>query len=112
MKSNHLRKFQSKKDMVYESLREEILHGNLLPGTRLVIDELASEMDVSHIPVREALRQLDSEGFVEIRIHIGTFVSEIDVNSVFEIFSLPEVLEVVSGRSAAEKITKKDLIEL
>ena len=53
-------------DHVAETLREEILSGAIEPGTRLRQDDIAQKLGVSHIPVREAFRQLGSEGLVRI----------------------------------------------
>ena len=61
---------RSKNELVYISLKTAIIQGELEPGSRLVIDELANKLGVSQIPVREALRQLEADGFVSIKPQI------------------------------------------
>ena len=104
--------FRSKKDYVYETLRRRILEGELEPGARLVIDELASSLGVSPIPVREALQQLNADGYVVIQPYIGVKVAEIHTESIFEIFAILEAMEVISGRAACERMTDHELDEL
>ena len=65
----------TKQRLVYETLRAGIIGGELEPGQVLVIDALARRFEVSIIPVREALRQLQSERLVEIRPHTGVRVA-------------------------------------
>jgi DNA-binding GntR family transcriptional regulator len=100
---------RSKKDYVYESLRREILDGGLAPGARLIIDELAAGYGVSPIPVREALQQLQSDGYVVIQPYVGAKVAEIEIDAIHEIFALLEALEVISGRAACERMADAQL---
>ena len=93
----------TKQQFVYSTLRESILRCELAPGTRLVIDDLAKQFRVSIIPVREALRLLQSEGLVLSTAHVGATVAPVSHASVVEVFMLLEGLEVVAGRAAAEK---------
>ena len=65
----------TKQQFVYSTLRESILRCELAPGTRLVIDDLAKQFRVSIIPVREALRLLQSEGLVLSTAHVGATVA-------------------------------------
>ncbi len=104
--------FRSKKEAVYDTLRTAILQGDLKPGARLVIDKLAAELGVSQIPIREALQQLEGEGFVTIEPYIGVTVSDLQAGSITEIFGLLEALEVVSGRIACHKLSDDDLDQI
>jgi DNA-binding GntR family transcriptional regulator len=104
--------FRSKKEFVYDALRVAILEGDLEPGARLVIDDLAIELGVSQIPVREALQQLQADGFVTIEPYIGTKVTEIDAGLVREVFDLLEALEVISGRAACLRMSEDSLLEM
>lgn len=99
---------RSKKDLVTATLRHAILNGELTPGTRLVIDDLARELGVSPIPVREALQQLNSDGYVVIEPYIGAKVAPIEAESVIEVFSLLETMEVVSSRAACQHMSDSD----
>jgi DNA-binding GntR family transcriptional regulator len=102
----------TKQQFVYTTLRESIIRCELNPGTRLVIDDLARQFHVSIIPVREALRLLQSEGLVMSVAHVGATVAPISHASVVEVFTLLEGLEVVAGRAAAERATDSDLAAL
>ena len=102
----------TKQMAVYEALRGEILGGVLKPGATIVIDALAKRFEVSIIPVREALRQLQSERLVEIRPHTGVRVTEVDVSSLGEIFAMLGALEGVSAVHALERFDEDSLGEL
>ena len=102
-------KVRSKNEMVYASLRTAILRSELKPGSRLVIDELATELGVSQIPVREALRQLEADGFVTFEPYVGATVTEIKASVVTEIFDMLEAMETISGRAACQRINDNDL---
>lgn len=104
-----IRSYRSKNELVYESLRAAIIHGELAPGVRLVIDDLAAELGVSPIPVREALRQLEADGFVTSEPYVGARVTAIHADSIAEVFGLLEGLEIVSGRLACVHMTADDL---
>ena len=104
--------FKSKKELVYDHLRSEILNGNFPPGKRLVIDSLSSELGVSQIPIREALQQLQAEGFVTFEAHVGPSVATIELDEIWEIFQLLEALEVVSCRAACRRMSDEDIQEM
>lgn len=91
----------TKGQFAYTALRDAIIRCELEPGERLVIDELARRFDVSIIPVREALRLLESEGLVVSVAHTGTTVAPVSRQSIVEVFALLEGLESVSARAAA-----------
>lgn len=93
----------TKYQFVYARLREAIIRCELGPNDRLRIEELAHRFDVSIIPVREALRVLQSEGLVVTVPHVGTAVAPIDVVSITEALTIMEGLEIVSTRIAAER---------
>ena len=99
----------TKQEFVYKTLRQAILRCDLAPGERLIIDELARRYEVSIIPVREALRLLQSEGLVVSIAHVGATVAAISRDSVLEVFTLLEGLELVASRVAATRATPADL---
>lgn len=84
----------------------------LQPGERLRIDELAKRFDVSIIPVREAIRVLQSEGLVVTVPHIGAAVAPIQADAITEALTIMEGLEIVSTRAAAERAGEADLADL
>lgn len=106
--SNMQPAFRSKKEAVLDVLRSSIAQGAFKPGDKLVIDELAARLGVSQIPVREALQQLQGEGFVEIEPYVGATVSRIEAGMITEIFELLEALELISGRAACQRMTDDD----
>jgi DNA-binding GntR family transcriptional regulator len=100
---------RTKGEFVYRTLREAIVKCELPPGERLVIDDLARRLEVSSIPVREALQLLQSEGLVLMVPHVGATVAPISHESVAEVFTVMEGLESVSARAAAERARTEDL---
>ena len=102
----------TKQQVVYRTLRESILRCELRPGTRLVIDDLARQFQMSIIPVREALRQLQSDGLVLSVAHVGGTVAPISFDSVVEVFTVLEGLEVAATRAAAERAKEEDIAAL
>lgn len=80
-------------DSVYESIRRAILGGELPPGHRLRQNDVATEFQVSHTPVREALARLASEGLVTLRPRRGAEVNSIDPSDVADIYVIRELLE-------------------
>lgn len=78
---------------VYYKLKEQILHLELPPGMAISEIETATCCEVSRTPVRDAFKMLAAEGLLEIRPHIGTFVSLIDLNMISDILYIREALE-------------------
>jgi DNA-binding GntR family transcriptional regulator len=103
---------RTKQEFVYATLRDSIMKCELRPGERLVIDDLARRLSVSSIPVREALQLLQSEGLVVTVPHVGATVAPISRETIVEIFTVMEGLEMVATRLAAERATAADLDEL
>jgi DNA-binding GntR family transcriptional regulator len=99
---------RTKQEFVYRTIRGAILRCELRPGERLVIEELAQRLDVSTIPVREALQLLQSEGLVESVPHVGTSVTPLSRSSILDVFSIMEGLQIVAARVAAERATPSD----
>ncbi len=80
-------------DGVYAELKEQILHLELSPGSSISEIETAEKYNISRTPVRDAFKRLERENLLEIRPHIGTFVSLIDLNAVADVLYTREVLE-------------------
>jgi DNA-binding GntR family transcriptional regulator len=91
--------FRRKSEVAYSWLRDAIIEGRLHGGERLVIDDLAVQLGISPIPIREALSQLQAEGFVIFKPHVGATVTEIYPSIAYEIFGLLEAIEVACGRN-------------
>jgi DNA-binding GntR family transcriptional regulator len=87
---------------VVDSLRNAIITGELASGTRLIEDVLAEQFGVSRVPIREALRQLESEGFVSSERYRGATVSSTSTRDTLELMQVRRGLEVLAARQAAE----------
>jgi DNA-binding GntR family transcriptional regulator len=97
-------RFRTKQEYVYQFLRGAIMRGELAPGQRLVIDEIGRRLQVSAIPIREALQLLHSEGLVMGAPHVGATVASISEEEVHEVFAIMEGLETVGVREAARRV--------
>lgn len=104
--------FQTKQALVYHTLRDAIMQARLEPGERLVIDDIAKRLEVSPIPVREALQMLQSERLVEHKAHVGAVVSPLSAEDAREIFALLEALETAVFTAAVEHATAANAAEL
>ncbi len=103
---------RTKQQFVYQTLRAAIIRNELTPGQRLIIEEIARQLKVSTIPVREELQLLQAERFIQISPHFGAVVTPISRASVVETFTLLEGLESVSARTAAQRLGEEGLAEL
>ncbi len=102
----------TKQEFVYQTLRSAIMRGDLAPGERLRTEDIAQRLGVSLIPVREALQLLQSERLVESTPHVGARVARISRDSIIEVFTVMEGLELVATRTAAERMTPTHAQEL
>lgn len=100
---------RTKQAFVYETLRQDIMQCVLAPGDRLVIDDLARRLSVSAIPVREALQILQTEGLILNVPHVGATVAPITRESIVDVFTMLEGLELVAARLVAERGLAGDL---
>ncbi len=96
------KKRQDTSDTVYAKLRERILHLELPPGTAVSEIETAAMYNVSRTPVRDAFKMLEREGLLEIRPHIGTFVTQIDLHMISDILYMREKLEQAVFKELAQ----------
>ncbi|WP_245301845.1 GntR family transcriptional regulator [Bradyrhizobium sp. LTSP885] len=94
-----------------EALRRAISSGELAPGLQLRQDELAERFGTSRIPVREALRQLEAEGFVTILPNRGAVVSDLSIDEVVELLEIRIALECHALRLAIPAMGEMDLDE-
>lgn len=94
---------KSKKAIVYENLKSRIIKNLVNPGEPLNEGVLSKELKISKTPIREALQQLEKEGFIESIPAKGAFVSMISIQDIREIFEIREVLECEVIRRAALK---------
>lgn len=107
--------FATAQQEAYHYLRERILGGSLSGNDRVNPAEIAKVLGISRMPVREALRQLDSEGLVVMRPNRGATVTHLTSFEVEELFEIRVALEVLAARVAVPHLTndvKSELISL
>ena len=92
-------------EKAFDTLHQAIITGQLRPGTRLPIEELAEVLEMSPMPIREAVRRLDGAGLVENIPHRGARVTGLSVIDLAEVTEARLALEVLAIRRAAERFT-------
>lgn len=96
----------------YRRLLDEIRRGELLPGARLRENELAERLGISRTPVREAIRQLESDGLVAHLPRQGATVRTLDYPEIMELYEMRAVLEGTAARLAARGASEVEIAEL
>ncbi|GAB3656055.1 GntR family transcriptional regulator [Actinocorallia lasiicapitis] len=99
----------SLRDFAYETLKQRIIAADLIPGQRLFERDIARELGVSRIPLREALRRLETDGLVLVVPGKGALVSPFTPADVRDLFDLRESLESLAARLATERASKEGL---
>ena len=102
----------SQKEKSYKGIKQAIISYEIKPGEPLIEKQIADKLGVSRTPVREALKELKSEGLVKIIPRKGAFVAEISSRDIEEIFLLREILECTAIKMAISRIKEEDLIEI
>ncbi len=100
------------RDVVFQTLRQAILHGDLKPGERLMEIHLANRLGVSRTPIREAIRKLELEGLVVMIPRRGAIVASITEKDLKDVLEVRRTLEIMAGEMACERITPELLEEL
>jgi DNA-binding GntR family transcriptional regulator len=104
--------FLTKNDIIYQKLKDKIIDGMLKPGERIIISDLAAEFNVSPMPVREAIKRLQQDEFVEVIPHIGARVASFEVDKLKEILLILTELEVLAAKLATPYIHDNQIKEL
>ena len=99
-------------ERVADILAERILSGELRPGERIKQDELASELDISRIPVRDALRILETRGLVSLKTNAGARVTTLSAKDVDESYRIRELLEPMLLADSIPRLTDADFAEM
>lgn len=97
------------REQVADAIRKKILQQELEPGMRITESEFAKEFDVSHGPVREALRQLEQEGLVEYRRNVGCSVCNISTKDVVEALLMRGSYEMMAARACGGRFSGEAL---
>ena len=100
------------RDVVFNTLRQAILKGELKPGERLMEIQLAERLGVSRTPVREAIRKLELEGLVLMIPRRGAEVAEITIKDLEDVLEVRAALEELAIKDACMHITEEQLEEL
>lgn len=100
------------RDVVFHTLREAILHGELKPGERLMEIKLANRLGVSRTPIREAIRMLELEGLVIMVPRKGAQVAQITEKDLKDVLEVRMGLEELAVKFACERITPEQMREL
>lgn len=104
--------YQPLREVVCETLREAIRNGILEPGERLMEIQIAEELGVSRTPVREAIRKLELEGYVIMLPRRGTYVANLSIKDINEVYEIRASIDALAAGLAAERITPDELEQM
>lgn len=104
--------YPSRQEAVAAALRLDILQGRIPAGARLDIDEIANRHRVSRTPVRDALKQLEGEGLIQVLPYRGVEVTRLTAGDLHELFAIRIALERLALAQAAVKVTDAELGQL
>ncbi|GFE62494.1 GntR family transcriptional regulator [Geobacter sp. AOG2] len=100
------------REKILENIRDAIISGALKAGSRVSEPDLAERYGISRTPIREAFRQLESEGYLTVIPRRGAVVSEFSEKDVEEFYAIKSILEGYAARRACEKLTAKEVERL
>ena len=100
------------RDVVFNTLRQAILKGELEPGERLMEIQLSERLGVSRTPIREAIRKLELEGLVLMIPRKGAEVAKISETSLREVLEVRRSLEELAAELACQRIGERELLDL
>ncbi len=107
-----MERHQTLREKILESIREAILRGQLKPGEKVAEPELAERFGISRTPIREAFRQLESEGYLTVIPRKGAVVAQLSERDIEEFYAIKSVLEGFAARMAALKMSEKEIEKL
>jgi DNA-binding GntR family transcriptional regulator len=100
------------REVVFNAIRNAIVSGNIPPGQRLIEKQLAEKIGVSRTPVREALRKLELEGFIEMIPRRGALVKVLNEKDIKDVLEIRASLEGLAARLACENMIPAELRKL
>ncbi|PNU20411.1 GntR family transcriptional regulator [Geothermobacter hydrogeniphilus] len=112
MRKKPIERHQTLREKILETIRESILKGNLKPGEKVAEPELAERFGISRTPIREAFRQLESEGYLTVIPRKGAVVTELSERDVSEFYAIKSILEGYAARLAARNLSPRDIDKL
>src|SRR5512136_799218 len=111
MKRN-IEKHLTLREKILETIRDAILRGALKPGEKVAEPELAERFGISRTPIREAFRQLESEGYLTVFPRKGAVVVSFSQRDIEEFYAIKSILEGYAARRACEKLTPREMDKL
>lgn len=108
----NLNNYKPLRDVIFDSLREAIIAGELKPGERLMEVQLAEKMGVSRTPVREAIRKLELEGWVIMTARKGASVANLSVKDIMDVLEVRAALDGEAAFLSAVRIREDELKEI
>ena len=99
-------------ERAYKNLLNRILNFKFKPGEKIIEEKLSRQLNVSRTPLREALRRLEKEGFIENISRRGCYVKKMSAEEMLKIYEIREVLEGLGARLASGKISPEKFKEL
>jgi DNA-binding GntR family transcriptional regulator len=100
------------REKIVETIRNAIVNGQIPAGTRVAEPELADRFGISRTPIREAFRQLESEGFITVIPRKGAIVASLSAKDISDFYDLKMVLEGYAARCATTALTDKDMVKM
>ena len=99
-------------ETVLQELRSALTTGHLLPGQQLIQEDLASDLGVSRVPIRESLKILEGEGQVTYHPNRGYFVTELSADDLIELYRIREILEAEALAKAVVEVSDADIADI
>lgn len=112
MRRKPIERHQTLREKILETIRDAILKGSLKPGERVSEPELAERFGISRTPIREAFRQLESEGYLVVVPRKGAVVASLSERDIVEFYAIKSILEGHAARIAAERMSERDVERL
>lgn len=104
--------YRTLRENVVDAIRTKILNRELVPGMRIIEQDLAAEFGISRGPVREALRQLEQEGLIEYSRNVGCSVKGVSMEDVYEIYMLRAYYEMLAVRLCKGNFPEQSLKDM
>lgn len=108
----NLNDYKPLREVIFDTLREAIILGELKPGERLMEVQLAERMGVSRTPVREAIRKLELEGLVDMLPRKGAHVADLSVKDIMDVLEVRATLDGLASALSASRITAEETRDL
>jgi DNA-binding GntR family transcriptional regulator len=105
----HIDSHLTLRERIVSSIRDAIINGQLKPGARIAEPELAEQFGISRTPIREAFRQLETEGFITVQPRKGASVASFSAQDVSNFYDLKMILEGYAARLATMTLTDSEI---